>query len=97
MILMSLVVTDQYLILSFLSKVLEKVISVQLNEHLMINELQDQFHFAYRTGSSTETVLIKISDHILDALDTINFTALIMIDMSSAFDSADHDILLDWL
>ena len=80
--------------LSFLSKVLEKVVAVQLNEHLLLNDLQDKFQSAYRTGFSTETALIKITDHILQALDCKTSTALVMIDMSSAFDTVDHNILL---
>ena len=61
------------------------------------NNLPDQFQSAYGTNFSTETALIKIIDHILQALDTKNSTALIMIDMSSAFDTVDHNILPDRL
>ena len=92
---MPLVIIDLYLIF-FLSKVLEKVLSIQVHEHLMINKLQDQFQSAYRTGFSTKTALI-LTDHILQALETKNSTVLIMIDMSSAFDPVDHNILLDRL
>ena len=63
----------------------------------MINNLQDQFQSVCRTGFSTETALIKITDQILQALDTKNSTALIMVDMFSAFDTVDHNILLDRL
>ena len=41
--------------LSFLSKVLEKVVAGQLNEHLAINNIHDKFQSAYRPGLSTET------------------------------------------
>ena len=80
--------------LSFLSKVLEKVVAGQLNEHLAINNIHDKFQSAYRTGFSTETALIRITDDILFALDNKCFIALIMIDMSAAFDTIDHNILL---
>ena len=70
---------------------------VQLIEHLLINNLQDQFQSVYRTGFSTETALIKLTDQILQALDTKSSTALIMVDMFSAFDAVDHNILLDIL
>ena len=63
----------------------------------MVNHLQDQFLSACRSVSSTETALIKITDHILHALDTRNSTALIMTDMLPAFDTSDHNILLDRL
>ena len=60
----------------------------------MLNNLQDEFQSAYRTDFSSETALIKIIDHILQALDCKSTTALIMIGMSSAFNTVYHDILL---
>ena len=80
--------------LSFLSKVLEKVVAGQLNKHLAINNIHDKFQCAYRPGFSTETALIRITDVILFVLDNKCFTALIMIDMRAAFDTIDHNILL---
>ena len=50
----------------------------------MLNNLQEEFQSAYRTGFSTETALIKIMDYILKALDCMSFTALKMINMFSA-------------
>ena len=78
--------------LPFLSEVLE-VVAGQINKHLLINNLHNKFQSAYRTGFSTETALIKITDDILYALDSKSVTALIMIDMSAAFDIVDHVIL----
>ena len=46
--------------LSFLSKILEKVVAAQLTEHLFNNNLLDKFQSAYSPGFSTETALIKI-------------------------------------
>ena len=56
---------------SFLSKVLEKVVAVQLNEHLILKKLQNEFRLFYRTGYSTETALIEITNHIL-AFDSVD-------------------------
>ena len=81
----------------FLSKILEKVVAGQINKHLLINNLHDKFQSAYKTGFSTETALIKITDDILKALDNKSFAALIMIDMSTAFDTVDYIILLNRL
>ena len=50
--------------LSFLSKVLEKVVAGQLNEHPAINSIHDKFQSAYRPGFSTETALIRTTDDI---------------------------------
>ena len=60
--------------LSFLSKVLEKVVAGQLNEHLAISNIHDKFQSSYRPGFSTETALIRITDDILFALDNKCFT-----------------------
>ena len=60
----------------------------------MLNNLQDEFQSAYRTSFSTETALIKITDQIIQAFDCKSSSALIMIDMPSAFDTVDHNILL---
>ena len=79
----------------FLSKILEKVVAGQINKYLLINNLHDKIQYAYRTGFSTETALIKITDDILHTLDNKSFTALIMIDMAAAFDIIDHIILLN--
>ena len=79
--------------LLFLSNVLEKVVAGQLNEHLAINNIHDIFRSAYRPGISTETALIRITDDVYYALDNKCFTALIMIDMSAAFDTIDNIIL----
>ena len=60
---------------------------------MLINNLHDKFQSAYKNDFSTKTTLIKITDDILYALNNKRFTALIMIDMSAAFDTVDHIIL----
>ena len=64
---------------------------------MLINNLHNNFQSAYRTGFSTETALIKITDNILYALDNKNVTALITIGMSAVFDTVDYIILLNRL
>ena len=72
----------------------KRTLTEQLNEHLAINNIHDKFQSAYRPGFLTKTALIRITDHILFALDNKCFTALIMIDMSGAFDTIDNNIFL---
>ncbi len=43
---------------------------------------------------STETTLIKTTDVILKAIDNKKLTAVVLLDLSKAFDSLDHDILI---
>ena len=73
--------------LTFISKVIEKVISGRLNDHLINNSL-------FRDEHSTETALIKVQNDILSALDTGSSAILLMLDLSAAFDTIDNDILL---
>ena len=83
--------------LTFISKVIEKVISGMLNEHLINNSLLDPLQSAYRDKHSTETALIKVQNDILSALDAGSSSILLMFDLSAAFDTIDHDILLSRL
>ena len=55
--------------LTFISKVIEKVESGRLNEHLITNSMFDSLQSAYRDKHSTETDLIKVQNDILSALD----------------------------
>ena len=52
---------------------------------------------AYRTNFSCETALVKLHNDILWSMEQQRITAIIAIDLSAAFDTVDHDILLDVL
>jgi len=80
--------------LSFISKVLEKVISLQLDEYKNDNNLYETMQSAYRKKHSTETALTRIHNDILRAIDRGDCTVLVMLDLSAAFDTVDHTILL---
>ena len=73
------------------------MISGSLNEHLINNSLFDPLQSAYRDKQSTETALIEVQNDILSALDTGSSAILLMLDLSAAFDTIDHDILLSRL
>ena len=51
-------------------------------------------HDAYRPGQSTETALLKVVNDTLSELDEGKFSVLVLLDLSAAFDTTDHDILL---
>ena len=83
--------------LTFISKLIEKVISGRLNEHLINNSLFDPLQSAYRDKHSTETALITVQDDILSALDAGSSAILLMLDLSAVLDTIDHNILLSRL
>ena len=83
--------------LPFLSKVIEKVVLSQLLQHLNANNLLGVYQSAYRAGHSTETALLKIVNDCLLALDDGKVSVLTLLDLSAAFDTISHDILLQTL
>ena len=80
--------------LQFLSKVIEKVVLKQLNEHMAINNLECDQQFGYKKNFSTETMLIQIVDEVLVGFEQKSGTILVLLDMSSAFDTVDINKLL---
>ena len=76
--------------LSFISKILETVVANRLRSHIYTNVLQS----AYKQFHSTETALLKVHNDINLNIDNGNITALTLLDLSAAFDTIDHNILI---
>ena len=81
--------------LPVLAKILEKIVSVRLTAHISAHNLLDLNQSAYRKYHSTETALLKIHNDILQHLDKDRIVALATIDVSSAFDTVNHQSLID--
>ena len=79
--------------LCFISKIVEKVVAHRLADHLSTNNLYEQHQSAYRKYHGTETALLKVQNDILRELDGKHGVFLILLDLSAAFDTIDHDIL----
>ena len=83
--------------LHFASKILEKLVAVRLEEHMLDNNLNDPMQSAYKTSHSTETALLKVTNDILSSLDKRECIVLASLDLSAAFDTVDHTIFIDRL
>ena len=83
--------------LKFLSKLVEKTVFVQLNNYLTVNGLHESFQSAYKAHHSTETALLTITDDILLSLDRGENVFLLLLDLSAAFDTVNHSLLLSRL
>jgi hypothetical protein len=83
--------------LTFMSKVVERLVCRQLVAFLDQHGLLPSLQSAYRRGHSTETAVLKIVADFLAAADRGDVTLLSLLDLSAAFDTVDHEILLDRL
>ena len=83
--------------LSFLSKITERCVAKQLTQHLDSNNLHGDRQSAYRKNHSTETALTRVANDILQAMDAHGEVVLVLLDLTAAFDTIDHSILLQRL
>jgi hypothetical protein len=81
--------------LSFVSKIVEKVVDARLSNHTSKHNLLPVFQSSYRPFHSTETAVICVVDSMLKAMDQGHVGALMLQDLSAAFDTVDHQILHD--
>jgi len=80
--------------LSVLSKLLERLVAQQLIDYLRGAGLLPDLQSAYQDFHCTVTAVLKVMSDILRAIDNGNLSLLALLDLSSAFDTVDHEILL---
>ena len=83
--------------LTYVSKLIERLACSQLTAYLLNHHLLPAEQSAYRQHYSTETATLKIASDIFDAADAEKVTVLALLDLSAAFDTVDHSILLQRL
>ena len=80
--------------LPFISKVLESIVHKQMIAHLVMNNLLSEFQSAYIKGHSMKTAVLKVFSDTVDAVEKGQYALLSLLDLSAAFDTVDHEILL---
>ncbi|XP_058024600.1 uncharacterized protein LOC131190994 [Ahaetulla prasina] len=83
--------------LRFTAKVVESAVACQLPQHLDEAVYLDPFQSGFWPRYSTETALVALVDDLWRARDRGYSSALVLLDLSVAFDTIDHGILLRWL
>ena len=68
-----------------------------MQDHLCTHGLHEEFQSAYRAQHSTETALLRVKTDIMTQMDKGKAVFVVLLDLSAAFDTVDHQILLDRL
>ena len=81
-------------LLSTLSKILEKIVSLQLINHLELNKLIYKHQYGFQRNKSTEHHLLHMSNFISTAINENKYCIGVFLDLKKAFDVCSHQILI---
>ena len=80
--------------LIFLGKLIERVVDIRLRDHMEQNKLTTKEEYGYKKSHSTELLLTLVTNNLLEACDRNLPSVVLLLDLSAAFDTVDHDKLL---
>ena len=83
--------------LSFILKLTENVVSARLHEHIALSGLAEKMQSAYKQHHSIEAALTCVSNDILLSLDQGKAVVMVLLDLSTAFDTVDRATILSRL
>ena len=81
-------------VLNGFSKIFEKIIYARITDYVCKNEIINPSQFGFRSGHSTYMALLNLYDKVSEAIDNNEYCIGVFIDLSKAFDTIKHDILL---
>ena len=84
-------------ILSTISKLFERIVYDQLDAYLREHKLLYEYQSGFRAAYSTETCLVHLTDYLKLEQDKGNYVGMVLLDLQKAFDTVDHEILLQKL
>ena len=84
-------------LLTAVSKVFEKVFYIRLYRFLMKYNILYDFQFGFRKDHSTALALLTLLDKVITSIENNEISVGIFLDFSKAFDTVNHDILIDKL
>ena len=84
-------------VLTHINKIFEKVLFNRLSSHLTKHNLLYNYQYGFREGHSTTQALVELTDNLKTSIDNGNHACGIFIDLTKAFDTVNHSILIDKL
>ena len=87
-------ILNNYRHVSYLSKTIERVVAARLSAQMSECNLCVPNQSAYKPNHSIDTAFVCVQNDILRAMDNQNIVIVLLLDLSAAFDTVDHNVML---